>query len=286
MGQISLVQRNSDAEGVPHHWALAARRGHESEISLADAAFDEPLSRLPFFYLTILPMSSFPPHELSHEWITIATLTDPMEADMLEDLFQHEGIPVAMAGKQHRAMLGVLGGYVSILMQVPANESERALELLNAFRAAPPPEKDATNRAESHAAKPRSPKAAAGVAMLGVAVLASVGAGHVYVRQYVAAASLFVLGWTAMIALLRGDETWPAIPLLVLIDMIGAATAAAMQTRGEVVRTNRHGFAIVVVALTAFALSPMIAGFLSYHFEAPTPRIQRDHSPDWDGRTR
>ena len=89
------------------------------------------------------------------------------------------------------------------------------------------------------------------------------GAGHFYVRQYVAAASLFVFGWTAIIALLRGNETWPAIPLLVLIDMIGAATVAKQQTRGEVVHASRHDLAIVVIALTAFALSPMMAGFLS-----------------------
>lgn len=223
---------------------------------------------------------------MTDEWATIATLADPVEAEMLEEVFRHEGIPVAMAGKQHRAMLGVLGGYVDILVQVPVKESERALELLNAFRLTPPQATGATDGVETPPTKPRSPKAAAGVAMLGVAVLASVGAGHFYVRQYVAATSLFVFGWTAIIALLRGNETWPAIPLLVLIDMIGAATVAKQQTRGEVVRTSRHDLAIVVIALTAFALSPMMAGFLSYHFEAPIPSTQPDRSLDWDGRAR
>jgi len=152
-------------------------------------------------------------------WVTVATLEDPLEAELLTGVFREAEIPVAMPGTQHRAMLGVLGGYVHIPVQVPHVHALEARQLVDAYRLshAHAPAEPALSTAAStleEATPPRverSPKSAVGVSLLGAGVLASVGAGHAYVRQYLAAAVLFALGWTAAAALFMGYETWPAL---------------------------------------------------------------------------
>ncbi|MFT3924186.1 MAG: DUF2007 domain-containing protein [Myxococcales bacterium] len=231
----------------------------------------------------------------SDAWITIATLTDPVEAEMLEELLRNEGIPVAMPGLQHRAMLGVLGGYVSIPVQVPVRESQRARELLAAFRGAPgsheePNESSADTNSGATQAEPatpvRSAKAAAGVAMLGTAVLGSVGAGHLYMRQYAAAAALFVLGWITVISLFAGANTWPGLPLLVFVDIVGAASIARSQSRGETENTYLHASVVIVMAVAAMVMAPWLSSLLARHVETPPAMHGPTRNVGWDGRTR
>jgi Putative prokaryotic signal transducing protein len=67
-------------------------------------------------------------------WVAVATLEDPLEAQLLEEVFREAEIPVAMPGTQHRAMLGVLGGYVHIPVQVPQLHALEARQLVDAYR--------------------------------------------------------------------------------------------------------------------------------------------------------
>ena len=241
---------------------------------------------------------------MNDAWVTVATLEDPLEAELLEDVFREARIPVAMPGTHHRAMLGVLGGYVHIPVQVPQAHALEARQLVDAYRlsraeepAQPPPgaaAPEATSfcsRAEPRASTPRierSPTSAVGVSLLGAVVLASVGAGHAYLRQYLAAALLFALGWTAVVALFMDFETWPALILLVLIDALGAARSA-YKTRREPARADPyHTVKVAVLAVTALSLSPMLAQFLSMHAQASPeePAMVPPPKHEWDGRER
>jgi hypothetical protein len=227
-------------------------------------------------------------------WLTVATLEDPLEAQLLEDVFSEAGIPVAMPGVQHRAMLGVLGGYVHIPVQVPEEHALEARQLIEAYRlnraqapthentAAAPDEAPTSQRVE------RSAMSAIGVSLLGAGVLVSVGAGHAYVRQYMAAVLLFVLAWSAAVALFMGVETWPALGLLILIDALGAARFARQSRREPGRAVSYHTAQVALLAVTALSLSPMLAQFLSMHFQAPphTPELVPPLKQEWDGRER
>jgi hypothetical protein len=190
-------------------------------------------------------------------------------------------------------MLGVLGGYVHIPVQVPQVHALEARQLVDAYRltraqapAEPPPGAAASELTSQRIE--RSPRSAVGVSLLGAAVLASVGAGHAYVRQYFAAALLFVLGWTAVVALFMEYETWPALILLVLIDGIGAARSARQLAHESGRADPYHTAKVAVLAVTALSLSPMLAQFLSMHFQASPeqPAMVPPLKHEWDGRER
>lgn len=62
---------------------------------------------------------------------------DPLRAQMLAELLESEGIPVATPGLEHRSMLGVAGGFIEIVVRVPRRDWARAKELMDALDAAP-----------------------------------------------------------------------------------------------------------------------------------------------------
>lgn len=71
------------------------------------------------------------------ETAILMRLSDPLRAQMIKDLPEHEGIVVATPGLEHRAMFGVIGSHIDILIRVPARDVRRARKLIAAFDAAP-----------------------------------------------------------------------------------------------------------------------------------------------------
>jgi hypothetical protein len=66
--------------------------------------------------------------------VRIGRCANPAEATLLRSLFDAHGIPVAINGEQHAAMLGGLGGaFIPLDVTVAADDAERARELFADF---------------------------------------------------------------------------------------------------------------------------------------------------------
>lgn len=63
----------------------------------------------------------------------LKTLGDPVVAEMYRDILAQEGIVAMIPGAQHRGMLGWVGSYIEIPVKVPAEDAERAMEILGAI---------------------------------------------------------------------------------------------------------------------------------------------------------
>ena len=55
---------------------------------------------------------------------------DNMEADLIKDTLEQNGIYCFIQGYEHRSMLGVLGSYVELGIMVPEDQSEEASEIV------------------------------------------------------------------------------------------------------------------------------------------------------------
>ncbi len=69
----------------------------------------------------------------NRRFVHLATLQDPVVAEMVRDLLADHGIPTATPGLMHRSLFGVAGGFVSIRLEVPHSDLSRARRLLEAF---------------------------------------------------------------------------------------------------------------------------------------------------------
>ncbi len=66
-------------------------------------------------------------------FVTITVLDDALKAEMIRELLSREGIPAAVPGALHRSLLGPLGPFIRIPLQVPedlADEARACLERL------------------------------------------------------------------------------------------------------------------------------------------------------------
>lgn len=182
---------------------------------------------------------------MSGRFITIRHVADPVEAEMLADLLQQEGIPTTIPGNNHSAMLG--GGLAAaafrVPLQVPEEEAERARAILGALeeydevdpaldaRARTAPDVDDMTsgdgpfRSTELEAPPPDRKrgVAVGAAIVLPMMLAAFGAGHFYARSYGRGFVLLAIGWSLGIVGLQGFElAWLGLPAVVLADAIGA----------------------------------------------------------------
>ena len=71
---------------------------------------------------------------------------DNMEADLIKEALEQNGIYCFIQGYEHRSMLGILGSYVELGIMVPENQKEDAseivTELLKSMKLLPPEFKD------------------------------------------------------------------------------------------------------------------------------------------------
>lgn len=72
-------------------------------------------------------------HSSSHdEWVKIGYLQDA-DAELVASLFESQGIPALIQGRNHRRMLGFIGGYIELRLLVPAAQEEEGQALLNDY---------------------------------------------------------------------------------------------------------------------------------------------------------
>ncbi|WP_275899157.1 DUF2007 domain-containing protein [Pyxidicoccus caerfyrddinensis] len=70
--------------------------------------------------------------ESSSNLVVFKSCGDSAEAAMLRTLLEAHGISCVVQGEQHRAMLGVMGGYIEVNVLVASADLERAQALLDA----------------------------------------------------------------------------------------------------------------------------------------------------------
>ena len=69
-----------------------------------------------------------------HELVFIGELAVDGEAEVISSLFEAHGLPLTIQGRQHRRMLGVLGGgYIHMRLLVPTEHVEQGRALLEAY---------------------------------------------------------------------------------------------------------------------------------------------------------
>lgn len=66
-------------------------------------------------------------------FVTIATIQDPVRAEVLKDLLAQEGIEATIAGANHSALFGQVGAFVTIHLQVLESRAVEATELIEAL---------------------------------------------------------------------------------------------------------------------------------------------------------
>ena len=176
-------------------------------------------------------------------FVTIRKVADPLEAEMLKDLLEQEGIPATIQGTNHSAFYGgALASAPEVPLLVPEEHAERALAIIGALSDFEPIEPQMEERApvapgdERGAGPyrsggltepklpPRKMLVAIAAALIIPLVIMGFGAGHFYARSYPRGFVLLFLGWTSVVMLFSGGYAWPvyAIPILILLDATGA----------------------------------------------------------------
>ncbi len=171
-------------------------------------------------------------------FVTLQHVSDPVQAEMLLDLLEQEGIPATVQGNNHSALLGGLAAAAfRVPLQVPEEDVERAREILAAledFDEVDPLDGEAAvpdalemssgegpyrSAALEDAVPPRRRLVAVFAALILPMVLGAFGAGHLYVRSYVRGFTLLCLGWTCVIAGLGGMRAaWLGLPVVVALE--------------------------------------------------------------------
>ncbi|MAD61430.1 MAG: hypothetical protein CMH49_07975, partial [Myxococcales bacterium] len=82
------------------------------------------------------------------EWVMIGHLSYDGDAEIVSSLFESHGIPALIQGRNHRRMLGFIGGHIQLRVLVPKVREEEGISLLKTYHeqrdaedfAAPSPE--------------------------------------------------------------------------------------------------------------------------------------------------
>ena len=158
--------------------------------------------------------------------VRIGRCANPAEATLLRSFFDAHGIAVVINGEQHAGMLGGLGGsFISLDIQVAAEDGERASELLAEFQRtneAEAVEEDDDDEPDDLSFRLERRKRI-GIAIM-LAVFVSFGTAHLSAGAYKRAFALALLEILAIRELVVHGP-WPGAAMLVggiLYDVIGA----------------------------------------------------------------
>ena len=192
-------------------------------------------------------------------FVTLLRTTDPVRAEVIRDLLEQEGIPVAMTGQHHNALLGGAGFLIEIPIQVPRDRVDEAADILNALEdessvmvdehgqptdiaADADTETDfahETKREEGagpyrsaprRRPGPKQPRLKRVAAFLASAV--GLGTGHHYTREYTSGAILTLSEVAAFFVGMDTPAALLAIPLLRVIDLVGSLRACDRYNSG------------------------------------------------------
>ncbi len=158
--------------------------------------------------------------------VRIGRCANPAEATLLRSFFDAHGIAVVINGEQHAGMLGGLGGsFISLDIQVAAEDGERASELLAEFQRTNEAEvvEDEDDDEPDDLSFRLERRKRIGIAIM-LAVFVSFGTAHLSAGAYKRAFALALLEILAIRELVVHGP-WPGAAMLVggiLYDVIGA----------------------------------------------------------------
>ena len=175
---------------------------------------------------------------MSGRFVTIRKVHDAVEAEMLVDLLEQEGIAASTPGA---AQAGYLGNIAAAVMETPLQvleeDADRARAIIGALEdfdeivpedVRPPEmdERDGPYRGGSRddgELPPRKKITAVAAALIMPSVIGAFGAGHFYTREYKLG---FILLFGAWLCILSGLVAHPAliflVPVIVAFDIWGA----------------------------------------------------------------
>jgi len=229
------------------------------------------------------------------EFVTVATLYDPVQAEVIRDVLAQEGITATVPGTHHSALYGAAGSFVELRLQVRAGDADRATDIIAAMddessvvvddseeaaelsrvehvdpgsrEGAPGGEPGAgPYRSPPQKKRLRRPRLKRVAAFLSVGV--TFGTGHLYARETLSGAMLTVAELAALFAATTTPVVAWAIPVLMLVDLVGSMRAVDRHNAGsdlpkgsQAIRTGAlagvaYGFALGVVPVVAPLLTP------------------------------
>lgn len=172
--------------------------------------------------------------------VTIRHVSDPIEANMLVDLLEQEGITAFTPGNEHNALMGgLLGAALQVPIRVDERDAQRAVEIINALDEydevddvdAVPTARDPSRiegggpyRGATRAAtlSDRKKSVAVSAALMLPFVSGAFGAGHFYVRQWQRGFILLAAAWICILYGLTHTWAFGGLPFVLLLDVAGA----------------------------------------------------------------
>ena len=170
---------------------------------------------------------------------------DNMEADLIQQALEHNGIYCFIQGYEHRSMLGILGSYVDLGIMVPEDQEKEAsqivADLLKSMKLLPPEFEDEEEKEEYVPHKQLRPKSKRVAVILSFVVpgTGSCYAGNGNLGSWIVVAYVACL----LISLLSMASNMGSIPsgligtmLILIILLIPLDIAMALKT----IKSNRN----------------------------------------------
>ena len=86
------------------------------------------------------------------DYVTVHKTSDPIEAEMLEEMLRDSGLDVRLLGTRNAALLGAAQNIMNLRLEVPAEQAEQAREQLKAYTTkGEPPTDQPTGQPEAQA---------------------------------------------------------------------------------------------------------------------------------------
>jgi len=190
---------------------------------------------------------------------------DPMAAQMRADVLRSAGIDVATPGLDHGHLLGAGASYVSIPLQVRAEDEERAREVLEGLEnpdellegpvdPTPPAGEGPYRGGEAIDRSYRDARKKRVAAFCSLAL--TFGTGHFYAREATTGWLLLGLEVAAFAMGLRGGPVWMScVPVLMAYDLVGGLRACDRHNEGKPFTPGQQlARAPLVVALAGAAI--------------------------------
>jgi hypothetical protein len=199
-------------------------------------------------------------------YVTVHKTSDPVEAEMLEELLRDGGLDVRLLGTRNAALLGAAQHIMSLRLEVPAEQQEQAQELLKAYTAkgelsAEQPEVTASTEEEKDWAQHRERLSHV---KAGGATIVIFGGSHMYARRPYTSLFLALGQLLALAGLLFGSylEHNAATMLffgLLLFDLVFGQLAIRAWNRGERAGKGKQALSGLVAVMVLGTLGVLLA---------------------------
>ncbi len=209
-------------------------------------------------------------------WVSVASITDPVQLEMWQHLLEQEGIPAQTAGLRHAQAIGgpLTASMLGVELRVRAVDAERARDLLESLDLGVPVDRDEDQEDDDEPPRlgsdagtgpyRRDPRAGgrrtqpkSTLVSTGVGLFLSFGAGHFYAGEVASGALLALAEVFAFALLMTGQTTEGAVFIASVIglDVVGARGAVARANAGKRYSPMTQGLRTAGLLLLALAVA-------------------------------